>query len=1151
MAGWTDFMFHLIEGAVPGGGKPSKGRKKGKEPVVDDDRVSLVVKTLSEAAKWDGVSLEEWLGVWEKVVLLYDAGTAYTRDMVKGALDAVWEARGGEPLREGMRSVVATPQHPLRVAVFVKDPAGYAEHAEEVFDEVVEMGLKNGALPAPVTLFRDGMSRWKDRVEASRCSPELGLTVDGHLSDAFIERALCDNTRGARRVGAELLRRKREGETWWSKWYAAFTVISDEQPWHLVGPVWSSDLAAVPSPWLSCLLSRASRHSDPRVVRKVVKDVFEGYSLHQIEATVLQDLLPAACRLLTTPTDDGKYWGRLFRSLLLPVVERLRHLPPAPVPVSLLPAECDDPQRYLSALADICEAWRAAGVAEVDVCVAKAIEVTTHLTEAHTMAPDVVRALLCHKDSAVLVGIPPATRESLATRATPELAVLLAPEVVQRTLSARLEGLTPIARLKVLADVSDVLKVVAHESHITVGGVDVTRSMFDTPVSSRDEAVAFAVLARHAGSALAHDLLSSVLRRTEGPLLNPYVAALVPAGATAPLLPDLVALLTAPRPSSPVEIKSLLDIFTGVVESSMGWDGAGDWLLGMLEHVATTKLVANKIVVGSVLRGVRACFAAGRGSPAMVEAGWKVVQGMKKSREAVRDFLSIVPPEWIAEHRESLAASSLLASESVCYVTDTDVLGYLVVHSVAPKNTALHPSHPAVAACTTSPSSELLEAVLRHAPVTCDDAVEGSAVQQSRVRAWWAIAMLLPVAHPSLLSRVGERVWVELESTSLVPSTRMLVQEVGAILARLHPPALETVLNVLRSPKAKTRTAVSALAMVAHLFLLHPTDLDTSSLLGVVTPWALSLPHASRTTAQSILAHVLRDDTDHPFLPFLHENPHLRALTDGDPMGRLRSYLGEAPLPFNPPPSLDFMVAKALQRVQTHYADIEGSALSHATPAAGWARKGARRCPARASSHKPDEEGEGESVEDDEETPLERVEVDFQCRPAPGRHKLAVTGEASICVVGSLLDNLPNQAGLSRTLEAFFGTRAELALPSAKVVRDPAFMRMSMASEQWLRIVEVPPGDRMLAYLRMKRAEGYEIVALEQTKNSVRATEYEFKEKTVLIVGNEQLGCPAWLLGEQGLVHTFVELPLHGASRSLNAHVTGATMLWQYMLQHP
>lgn len=72
--------------------------------------------------------------------------------------------------------------------------------------------------------------------------------------------------------------------------------------------------------------------------------------------------------------------------------------------------------------------------------------------------------------------------------------------------------------------------------------------------------------------------------------------------------------------------------------------------------------------------------------------------------------------------------------------------------------------------------------------------------------------------------------------------------------------------------------------------------------------------------------------------------------------------------------------------------------------------------------------------------------------------------------------------------------------------------------------------------------DGFRIVALEQTANSVPLQSYAFAKKTCLVLGNERTGVPAEILH---LVDDCVEIPQFGRVRSLNVHVSGSIAIWK------
>jgi tRNA G18 (ribose-2'-O)-methylase SpoU len=70
---------------------------------------------------------------------------------------------------------------------------------------------------------------------------------------------------------------------------------------------------------------------------------------------------------------------------------------------------------------------------------------------------------------------------------------------------------------------------------------------------------------------------------------------------------------------------------------------------------------------------------------------------------------------------------------------------------------------------------------------------------------------------------------------------------------------------------------------------------------------------------------------------------------------------------------------------------------------------------------------------------------------------------------------------------------------------------------------------------------------VEQATTSVSLQSYSFPQHCVLVLGNEQSGMPAAVLP---VLDVCVEIPMLGVTRSLNAHVSGAMVLWQYTQQH-
>ena len=80
------------------------------------------------------------------------------------------------------------------------------------------------------------------------------------------------------------------------------------------------------------------------------------------------------------------------------------------------------------------------------------------------------------------------------------------------------------------------------------------------------------------------------------------------------------------------------------------------------------------------------------------------------------------------------------------------------------------------------------------------------------------------------------------------------------------------------------------------------------------------------------------------------------------------------------------------------------------------------------------------------------------------------------------------------------------------------------------------------------KAEGYELVGLEQATGSERLFSFRFRPRTVLVVGNERAGLEPEELARLDRV---AEIPMAGLPHSLNAATAAAIAIYEYCRQHP
>lgn len=77
------------------------------------------------------------------------------------------------------------------------------------------------------------------------------------------------------------------------------------------------------------------------------------------------------------------------------------------------------------------------------------------------------------------------------------------------------------------------------------------------------------------------------------------------------------------------------------------------------------------------------------------------------------------------------------------------------------------------------------------------------------------------------------------------------------------------------------------------------------------------------------------------------------------------------------------------------------------------------------------------------------------------------------------------------------------------------------------------------------RAEGYSLVAVEIAESAVHYREFEYPEKTCLVLGNEVHGVYSSVMRQMDAA---VVIPMAGKGRSLNVHVAAAVVAFEALL---
>ncbi|XP_054715433.1 probable methyltransferase TARBP1 [Uloborus diversus] len=152
--------------------------------------------------------------------------------------------------------------------------------------------------------------------------------------------------------------------------------------------------------------------------------------------------------------------------------------------------------------------------------------------------------------------------------------------------------------------------------------------------------------------------------------------------------------------------------------------------------------------------------------------------------------------------------------------------------------------------------------------------------------------------------------------------------------------------------------------------------------------------------------------------------------------------------------------------------------------------------------------------------------------------------EEGLIVIASLIDRIPNLGGLCRTCE-IFGVK-EFVIGCMKYVEDKQFQNLAVSADKWVLIKEIK-SYHLKEYLMSLKEKGYTLIGVEQTDNSRKLTKYAFPKNSALLLGHEKEGLPVDLIQ---MLDVCVEIPQHGVIRSLNVHVSGAILIWEYARQH-
>ncbi|XP_072030160.1 probable methyltransferase TARBP1 [Amphiura filiformis] len=442
-----------------------------------------------------------------------------------------------------------------------------------------------------------------------------------------------------------------------------------------------------------------------------------------------------------------------------------------------------------------------------------------------------------------------------------------------------------------------------------------------------------------------------------------------------------------------------------------------------------------------------------------------------------------------------------------------------------------------------------------------------SMIHRKKQRAWQTALMLMSYIHEDVSERLYDMVMTYLVAENQT-SVRYLMEWVLIKLLHKFPVLHSKLWEDLHVLFDTNKGNICPLLIVAsHLAAIQPTtelkEAFYMKAIPIVMPWSLAQPQSLRTHGQLALYKLWKDCSDQGLTKVLTAFPAVTACMqftqNHSTLMRLKEKIDQYFFAIHFHPVEDYSIETIFYTLPAMSYVVEEELL----PPSVFEHESKRFwCESdiplmlynarttleqhRLAQVQYNTKASSNTME------LELLEKDVQKKITPSKdipgleglvEKEQTSDKGSLILVASLIDKPTNLGGLCRTSE-IFGV-SKLVLGSYRYVEDKQFTNLSVTAEKWLPVEEVKPND-LRKYLETMRHDGYTLVGVEQTANSKNLTEYCFPERTLLLLGNERAGIPVDLIQ---LLDTCVEIPQLGIVRSLNVHVSGALLIWEYTRQ--
>ncbi|EFA85995.1 TAR RNA loop binding protein [Heterostelium album PN500] len=413
---------------------------------------------------------------------------------------------------------------------------------------------------------------------------------------------------------------------------------------------------------------------------------------------------------------------------------------------------------------------------------------------------------------------------------------------------------------------------------------------------------------------------------------------------------------------------------------------------------------------------------------------------------------------------------------------------------------------------------------------------------RKRIRIWQILCLLAPYMVPTSMKEIGKKL-TDIIFTYNLPSTRryiniFTINLVTRFQSLVSSHFIPKIMALCSSHHLSVRNA--AIGMVIKIInskhLVGKLDQSVLDYLKHLE-WYI---HNNTQTSKSLERHVahlsLNDEglkSSCDFTNLFYDIPSLEKLSSSE---------------ISAPGIFEFLVDHIVQHSPLtaqlrHFLLLKSRVESTATTTT---------TESTSQDEEDDEEGKESKIDGDDyiESSGANQVVGYQKKILPWndvedetRYNIMARTRQQLIIVATFVDKIPNLAGLARTSEIF--NVESLVVSKKKVANDPMFQQISVSAERWLPMTEVEE-HQLREYLLSKKQEGYTLLGVEQTSTSSQLNEYKFPEKAVLLLGKEKEGIPTEYIN---LLDKCIEIPQLGIIRSLNVHVSGSILMWEYTKQ--